>query len=105
MEGAVGTNAGNTPTGREGSASARRRAIGLFAFFFLVIAAFWIQKPIRTSKLLTDVGPEALPLVKLGTAMLILPIMLAYSSLASRYRRHLLVYCCTAFFAATSLAF
>ena len=48
---------------------ARRRAVGLFAFFFLVIAAFWIQKPIRTSKLLIDVGPQALPLVKLGTAL------------------------------------
>lgn len=85
--------------------SARQRAVGLFAFFFLVIAAFWIQKPIRTSRLLTDVGPQALPLVKLGTAFLVLPVMLTYSSLAARYRRHLLVYCCTAFFAATSIAF
>src|SRR5512143_140857 len=84
---------------------ARRRAVGLFAFFFLVIAAFWIQKPIRTSKLLIDVGPQALPLVKLGTACLILPVMLAYSSLASRYRRATLVYWCTATFALTSLLF
>jgi AAA family ATP:ADP antiporter len=84
---------------------ARRRAIGLFAFFLLVIAAFWIQKPIRTSRLLTDVGPEALPLVKLGTALLVFPVMLAYSSLASRYRRHRLVYWCTGFFAALSLVF
>jgi AAA family ATP:ADP antiporter len=84
---------------------ARRRAVGLFAFFFLVIAAFWIQKPIRTSKLLIDVGPQALPLVKLGTACLILPVMLAYSSLAGRYRRQTLVYWCTATFALTSLLF
>jgi AAA family ATP:ADP antiporter len=92
-----------TPTVDPGDA--RRRAFGLFVFFFLVIAAFWIQKPIRTSKLLTDVGPEALPLVKLGTALLILPVMLAYSGLAARYRRHHLVYCCTALFAAASLGF
>ena len=84
---------------------ARRRAVGLFAFFFLVIAAFWIQKPIRTSKLLIDVGPQALPLVKLGTACLVLPVMLAYSSLAARYRRATLVYWCTATFALTSVLF
>lgn len=92
-----------TPTVDPGGA--RRRAIGLFVFFFLVIAAFWIQKPIRTSKLLTDAGPEALPLVKLGTALLVLPVMLAYSGLAARYRRHHLVYWCTALFAAASLGF
>ena len=96
---ATATPAGNPPAG------ARGRAVGLFLFFFLVIAAFWIQKPIRTSKLLTDVGPQALPLVKLGTALLIGPVMLAYSSLAARYRRNLLVYWCAAFFAAASLVF
>jgi AAA family ATP:ADP antiporter len=85
--------------------SARRRAVGLFTFFLLVIAAFWIQKPIRTSKFLTELGPEALPLVKLGTALLILPVMLIYSSLAAHYRRHTLVYWCTGTFVVTSIAF
>jgi AAA family ATP:ADP antiporter len=79
--------------------------LGLFAFFFLVIASFWVQKPIRTSRFLKGVGPEALPLVKLGTAMLILPVVLAYSTLAARFRREHMVYFCAAIFAACSFGF
>jgi AAA family ATP:ADP antiporter len=83
----------------------RRRALGLCALFFLVIAAFWIQKPIRTSRFLSDVGVAWLPLVKLGTAMLVLPAVLLYSSLAARYRRAALVNLFCAVFIAGSLLF
>ncbi len=83
----------------------RIRVIGLFSFFFLVIAAFWVQKPIRTSQFLTAVGSKNLPWAKLGTALLILPVVLLYSSIVARHRREHMVYFCTAFFAACSLAF
>jgi hypothetical protein len=29
--------------------------LGLFGFFFFVIAAFWVQKPIRTSRFLNEI--------------------------------------------------
>src|SRR5262245_66546943 len=87
------------------SGDERLRTLGLFAFFFLVIAAFWVQKPIRTSRFLTAVGPEYLPLVKLGTALLVLPVVLLYSSLAARYRREYLVYLCGAVCAVAALVF
>jgi ATP:ADP antiporter, AAA family len=87
------------------SSGGRARVALLFAFFFLVIAAFWIQKPIRTSRFLAAVGPEALPLVKLGTALLIFPVVMIYSSLAARYRRQSMVYLCTGFFALCSIGF
>jgi ATP/ADP translocase len=77
----------------------RRRTVGLFALFFLVIAAFWIQKPIRTARFLSGVGPSRLPLVKLGTAALILPVALLYSAAAARYRRERMVYACVSIFA------
>ncbi len=83
----------------------RVRVIGLFVFFFLVIAAFWVQKPIRTSRFLTDVGPRYLPWVKLGTASLILPVVMLYSALAARHRREHMVYLCAGAFAASSLVF
>lgn len=84
--------------------AARWRALGLCAFFFLVIAAFWIQKPIRTSRFLTDVGVAWLPVVKLGTALLVLPAVLLYSSLAARYRRaHLVTVFCAVFIAGSLL--
>jgi ATP:ADP antiporter, AAA family len=88
-----------------GSREERLRTIGLFALFFLVIAAFWVQKPIRTSRFLTSVGPEYLPLVKLGTAFLVLPVVLFYSSLAARFRRESLVYLCVGAFVTASLVF
>jgi AAA family ATP:ADP antiporter len=84
---------------------ARLRTLGLFALFFLVIAAFWVQKPIRTSRFLSAVGSEYLPLVKLGTALLVLPVVLLYSSAAARYRRESLVYLCAGVFGVASLVF
>ena len=83
----------------------RVRIVGLFLFFLLVIAAFWIQKPIRTSRFLAALGPQQLPWVKLGTAVLILPVVLLYSSVAAHYRREYIVYGCCAVFAACSLFF
>lgn len=83
----------------------RLHTLGMCAFFFLVIAAFWVQKPIRTSRFLTVVGSESLPLVKLGTALVVLPVVLLYSTAAARYRRERLVYLCVALFAAGSLTF
>jgi AAA family ATP:ADP antiporter len=83
----------------------RLRVVGLFLFFLFIIAAFWIQKPIRTSRFLAALGPQQLPWVKLGTALLILPVVLLYSSLAARYRREHIVYACTALFVVCSLIF
>ena len=83
----------------------RVRVVGLFLFFLLVIAAFWIQKPIRTSRFLAALGPQQLPWVKLGTALLILPVVLLYSKITARYRRESIVYMCTAVFVACSLLF
>lgn len=83
----------------------RLRVAGLFAFFFLVIAAFWVQKPIRTSRFLAGVGPAYLPLVKLGTALCIAPVVMLYTWLAARFRREHMVYLCSGTFAACSLLF
>ncbi len=81
------------------------RAVGLCALFFAVIAAFWIQKPIRTSRFLTEVGVTWLPLVKLGTALLVLPAVLLYSSLAARIRRAPLIAVFCGLFIASSVLF
>src|SRR5947208_158839 len=80
----------------------RIRVLGLFFYFFFVIAAFWVQKPIRTSRFLSGVGPQYLPLVKLGTAFLVLPVAMLYSAAAARRRREHMVYLCTAIFCAFS---
>jgi AAA family ATP:ADP antiporter len=83
----------------------RWRTLGLFAFFFAVIATFWIQKPLRTARFLSEIGPTQLPWVKLGTAALVLPVALLYSAAAARYRRERMVYACVGIFAACTLGF
>ena len=87
------------------SAEERTKVVLLFAYFFLVICAFWVQKPIRTPKFLIAVGVQYLPFVKLGTAFLILPIMLIYSSLVRRYCRECMVVGCVMVFIVGSLVF
>ncbi len=83
----------------------RQRVFGLFFLFFLVIAAFWVQKPIRTSHFLTTAGATNLPWVKLGSALLMLPVVLLYSALAAHYQRERLVYLCVGLFSIASVAF
>ena len=76
----------------------RRKALLLAAYFFLVIMAFWVQKPLRTSKFIHFIGAKNIPYAKLGTAFLILPVMLVYSAVVRRVRReHVAVGACAAF--------
>jgi len=70
-----------------------------------VIASFWVQKPIRTARFLTLVGVEFLPFVKLGTAFLIIPVMMIYSWMADRFPRQRLVYGFVLLFSLTSIGF
>lgn len=68
------------------TAEERKKTALLFAFFFLVIAAFWIQKPLRTSGLLISGGIAALPWAKLLTAAAVLPTLAAYAALTRSLR-------------------
>jgi len=81
------------------------RVVALSLAFFLLIATYWIQKPIRTSKFLSAIGVEFLPAVKLATAVLIVPVVLLYTSLAKRYQRESMVALCAIAFSACSLGF
>ncbi|MBI3298152.1 MAG: hypothetical protein HYZ75_08310 [Elusimicrobia bacterium] len=83
----------------------RRKALLLASYFFLVIAAFWIQKPLRTSKFVHFIGAKNLPYAKLGTAFIVLPIMLGYSALTRRVRREQIALAACVLFAAGSLVF
>ncbi|MFH2202680.1 MAG: Npt1/Npt2 family nucleotide transporter [Elusimicrobiota bacterium] len=83
----------------------RLKSLLLFTYFFLVIAVFWTMKPIRTSKFLSILGVQFLPYMKLGTAGLVLPIMMFYSVLSRRYRREYLVSGWCVFFSWIALVF
>ncbi|MBI5594944.1 MAG: MFS transporter [Elusimicrobia bacterium] len=83
----------------------RRKALLLAAYFFLVIMAFWVQKPLRTSKFIHFIGAKNIPYAKLGTAFLVLPVMLLYSALARRVARERIAVGACAVFALCALAF
>lgn len=77
----------------------------LTLYFFLIIAAFWIQKPLRTSKFVKAVGVENIPWAKLGTALLILPVMMLYSAVIRRLPRGWAAFFCALTFVGGSLFF
>lgn len=68
------------------TAEEKRKTALLFLFFFLVIAVFWIQKPLRTSGLLISGGIVALPWAKLLVAAAVLPALAAYAALTRSLR-------------------
>lgn len=83
----------------------RTKALLLSAYFFLIVAAFWIQKPLRTSHFIKAVGVANIPWAKLGTALLIIPVMMAYSAGVRRLARGYAALTCSLFFLCTSIAF
>lgn len=81
----------------------KRKAAALFLFFFLVIASFWIQKPLRTSGLLFSGGITALPWAKMLVAVAVLPVLVLYAALTRRlaaWPRWALAAACAGAFAA-----
>jgi AAA family ATP:ADP antiporter len=80
-------------------------ALGFAAFFFLVIATYWILKPLRTSQFLGVLGAKRLPWARLVTALLVLPVGAAIGYLSARLPHRRLLLGAAAFFGAGNLAF
>jgi len=62
-------------------------ALAFAGYFFLVIATFWILKPLRTSQFLGVLGAKHLPWARLVTAMLVLPLGALLAWLSARVPR------------------
>jgi len=71
----------------------------LFAFFFLVMMTFWLLKPVRTSLLLTTMGAEETPVLKLLAVALVAAVVATYSRLSDLVGRCDIVFVALAFFA------
>ncbi|MDI7269801.1 MAG: hypothetical protein QME96_17565, partial [Myxococcota bacterium] len=80
-------------------------ALGFAAHFFLVIAAFWILKPLRTSQFLGILGAKNLPWARLTTALLVLPVAAVMAYLSARLPRRRMLLGITVFFGAGHLLF
>lgn len=79
-----------------GSPSVRPQSIGqilyLAIFFFLIIAAFWTLKPLRTSGVIKAFGPDYYPLFKQGVALIIPMIIPVYYLFTSFLDRAQIIY-------------
>ncbi|MBI2981909.1 MAG: hypothetical protein HYY44_06415, partial [Deltaproteobacteria bacterium] len=56
-----------------------KKPILLFLYFFCVIAAFWMLKPLRTSGVVKAFGPDYYPLIKQGVVFLIPFVLTLYN--------------------------
>ena len=63
----------------------------MFLYFFMIIASYYILKPVRNSLFLEQLGAHNLPWVYIGTAVVIGFIILIYSKLSQLVSRNILV--------------
>ncbi len=77
----------------------------LFLFFFLVIAAFWTLKPLRTSSVIKAFGPDYYPLFKQGFIFFVPLVMGLFTSMTCYLNREQMVYFFVGLFLATSWTF
>jgi AAA family ATP:ADP antiporter len=59
----------------------------LSAWFFLITAALWLLKPVRTAALLTHLGSAQLPMLRLSSVLVVGLVVLGYSRVVNRLSR------------------
>ncbi len=74
-------------------------------YFFLLMASYYVIKPVRNSLFLEQLGPKQLPYAYLATALVIGLVASLYTRLVARFERHLLIMASTAFFILDLLLF
>lgn len=85
--------------------TARWQSALLFAFFFLVIMAFWCMKPLRTAGVVKALGPDLYPFVKQGSLLLVPLVMVFYEAMIGLLDRKRMVMLFTGIFVAGCIFF
>ena len=68
------------------------KTAGMFAYFFIVIAAFWFLKPLRSVLVIEKLGADSLRQLKVLTALVSIGVVAAYSVALTRFSRERLTY-------------
>lgn len=80
--------------------SQERRIFSLFCLeFFLVVGGYWLVRPIKMGLFVALVGLEHEPQAKLGTVLMLIPILLAYNKLFELYPIKKLMFTVLTFYA------
>lgn len=69
------------------SAAQHLKAGLLGGWFFLLIGILWLLKPVRSASLLTHLGAEELPYVRLGSVVVVAVVVAIYSRVVDRLSR------------------
>jgi len=80
-------------------------SIFLFSYFFLIMAPYYIIKPLRNASYIEILGAEKLPLAYLLTAVLIGFVVAFHSKLQVKISRHILIISSLIFFILTCFLF
>jgi AAA family ATP:ADP antiporter len=65
----------------------RLQVVLLSAWFFVITAALWLLKPVRTAALLSHLGSAQLPLLRLSSVLVVGLVVLGYSQVVNRLSR------------------
>lgn len=81
------------------------RTFAMFAYFFSVMAAYYVVKPATRSLYIKELGASNLPFVYILTALVIGLVVAGWEKLVDRFERHHLVLISMSFFMSTLVAF
>ncbi len=70
----------------------RRKTAGMFLWFFIIIAAYWFLKPLRSALVLEQLGADSIRQLKVLTAFVSAGVVAAYSIALTRFSREKLSY-------------
>jgi ATP:ADP antiporter, AAA family len=68
------------------------KTVGMFFYFFIIIAAFWFLKPLRSALTVEKLGADSIRILKVITAGVSAGVVVAYSLALTRFSRERLVY-------------
>ena len=77
----------------------------LAAIFGITIGVYWLLRPIKDGLFLTMVGTEYVPLAKMLSVLIVVPIVMIYSKLVDMFPRHIVLYIVSLFYAALAVIF
>ncbi len=87
------------------SAHERKKFSTLAVLFGITIGVYWLLRPLKDSVFITMIGSDYLPMVKMLSVIVIVPLILIYSKLVDRFSRHVLMYGLSTFYAILAIIF
>ena len=83
----------------------RKKFFLLSVIFGITIGVYWLLRPIKDSIFLNMIGANYIPLAKMLSVIVVIPIVMIYSKLVDRFPRHVVLYILSIFYAVCAVIF